>query len=53
MFSRYEDGRLFRRSIIGYRTEERARVAEKILWHQDHAVRVEKGWWRWHVWRSG
>lgn len=52
MFLMRSNGRLFLRSFFGYSTYERAMDVSKSLWHQEYAVQVKKGWWRWHVWRS-
>jgi hypothetical protein len=52
MFARHEGGRLFLRSVFGHSTQQAAVAAAKRLWYLGHAVRVERGWWRWHVWRS-
>lgn len=50
--SRIEEGRLFRRSWIGYPTRQAAEMAPKLLWDEGHVVRVEQIGARWHVWRS-
>lgn len=50
--SRIEEGRLFRRTWIGYPTRQAAEAASKLLWDEGCAVRVEQIGRRWHVWRS-
>jgi len=52
MLTRYEDGRKFRRSILGYRTETAATDASKHLWRMGYVVKVEQIGSRWHVWWS-
>lgn len=52
MIYRREGGLLFRRTLIGYPTEEQATAAAKAAWQDGAAVRVEQGRCRWHVWRS-
>ena len=52
MIYRREDGHLFRRTLLGYRTEAQAVAAAKEAWCEGSAVRVEQGRRRWHVWRS-
>jgi len=49
---RIEDGRLFVRSFFGYPTRRAAEEMAKHLWDEGYAVRVERGRFRWHVWRS-
>ncbi len=43
---------LFRRTLLGYLTEQEAIAAAKAAWKEGAAVRVERGRHRWHVWRS-
>jgi len=52
MIYRREDDLLFRRTLLGYRTEAQAVAAAKEAWREGSAVRVEQGRRRWHVWRS-
>lgn len=49
---RQEEGRLFVRTLLGYRSEERAWDQSKILWKMDYATRVERIGSRWYVWRA-
>lgn len=51
-FFRREGSNLFVRDIFGYKTEKEAQQAAKAFWRRGCAVRVERGWWRWHVWES-
>lgn len=52
MIYRREDGHLFRRTFLGYRTEAQALAVAKEAWREGSAVKVEQGRCRWHVWRS-
>jgi hypothetical protein len=49
---RIEEGRLFRRTWIGYPTRQAAEEASKLLWDEGHVVRVGQIGRRWHVWWS-
>ncbi len=52
MIYRREADHLFRRTLLGYRTEAQAAAAAKEAWREGTAVRVEQGRRRWHVWRA-
>lgn len=52
MIYRREDGQLFRRTLLGYRTEQEAIRAAKDAWKDGYAVRIDRGRWRWYVWTS-